>query len=196
MGGGASYGLGRRYRRTQRPIIGGKPLEPGGSRKGRRFCPGTIGLGSKLIIVTSVIEQPRLHGPGCREAVISRRGTHSLAPHPNPENSGQPPAKRLAYGRITLEMLANQPFCRKRAYLGQHQSNHALGCGRNPKPYTFNRRCDDSRGFAYLETLTRYLLAISSPSAGWCSSVLSSPFWRRSTAARISCSSPAARSSA
>ena len=30
------------------------------------FCPGAIGLGRKFIIVVSVIEQPCLHGPGCR----------------------------------------------------------------------------------------------------------------------------------
>jgi hypothetical protein len=30
---------GERYRRTQRPIIGGKPIEPGRSRKGRQPGP-------------------------------------------------------------------------------------------------------------------------------------------------------------
>jgi hypothetical protein len=30
------------------------------------FCPRAIGLGSELIVANSVIEQPRLHSPGCR----------------------------------------------------------------------------------------------------------------------------------
>jgi len=46
-----------RYRRTQRPIIGGKPLERGGSRKGRQ--PRLWGRGYLMTLLTMMSLPPR-----------------------------------------------------------------------------------------------------------------------------------------
>ena len=53
------YGLGaERYRRTPRPIIGGRQLEPGGSRKGPRPRPRRHGCSTTLIIMMSLLPRP------------------------------------------------------------------------------------------------------------------------------------------
>ena len=47
-----------RYRRTPRPIIGGRQLEPGGSRKGPRPRPRRHGCSTTLIIMMSLLPRP------------------------------------------------------------------------------------------------------------------------------------------